>query len=48
MANKQYETLDEFRGNVSKKNIKDPFAYRRAQYVDVLMKSTEIIRDYPI
>lgn len=48
MANKQYETLDEFRGNVSKKKIKDPFAYRRAQYVDILMKSTEIIRDYPI
>lgn len=48
MANKQYEKLDEFRGNVSKKKVGDPFAYRRAQYVDILMKSDEIIKDYPI
>jgi len=48
MANKQYETLDEFRGNLSKKNVADPFAYRRAQYVDILMKSSEIFKDYPI
>lgn len=48
MANKQYETLDEFRGNLSKKNVDDPFAYRRAQYVDILMKSNEIFKDYPI
>ena len=48
MANKQYETLDEFRGNLSKKNVDDPYAYRRAQYVDILMKSSEIFKDYPI
>ncbi len=48
MANRQYSTLDEFRGKVSKKKIGDPFAYRRAQYVDILMKSREIIKDYPI
>lgn len=48
MANKQYEKLDDFRGNLSKKNIKDPYAYRRAQYVDILMKSAEIFKDYPI
>ncbi len=48
MANKQYKTLNEFRGNVSKKKVGDPYAYRRAQYVDILMKSDEIIKDYPI
>lgn len=48
MANNQYENLDEFRGNLSKKNIKDPFAYRRAQYVDILMKSSEIFKKYPL
>lgn len=48
MANKQYENLADFRGNLSKKNIKDPYAYRRAQYVDILLKSTEIFKDYPI
>ncbi|MBC8321602.1 MAG: dihydroorotate dehydrogenase-like protein [Bacteroidetes bacterium] len=48
MANKQYHTLDEFRGNLSQKKIDDPFAYRRAQYVDILMKSGKIFKDYPI
>lgn len=48
MANREYSSLDEFRGNMSKKNIKDPFAYRRAQYVDILMKSGEIFKKYPM
>ncbi len=48
MANKQYSKLEEFRGNLSKKKIKDPFAYRRAQYVDILMKSSEIFKKYPM
>ena len=48
MANKMYESLDQFRGSLSKKNIDDPFAYRRAQYVDILMKSGEIFKKYPM
>lgn len=48
MANKQYNSLDDFRGLLSMKNVKDPFAYRRAQYVDILMKSSEIFKQYPI
>jgi dihydroorotate dehydrogenase (fumarate) len=48
MANKMYDSLDEFRGNLSRKNIDDPFAYRRAQYVDILMKSGEIFKKYPM
>jgi dihydroorotate dehydrogenase (fumarate) len=48
MANKMYDSLDEFRGKFSKKNIDDPFAYRRAQYVDILMKSGEIFKKYPM
>jgi len=48
MANKMYEKLEDFRGNLSKKNIDDPFAYRRAQYVDILMKSGEIFKKYPM
>ena len=48
MANREYENLEEFRGNMSKKNIKDPFAYRRAQYVDILMKSGDIFKKYPM
>ncbi len=48
MANKQYENINQFKGNLSKKNVKDPYAYRRAQYVDILMKSAEIFKKYPI
>jgi len=48
MANKMYDKLDDFRGHLSKKNIDDPFAYRRAQYVDILMKSAEIFKKYPM
>ena len=48
MANKQYKTLDDFRGALSMKNVKDPFAYRRAQYVDILMKSAEIFKQHPV
>lgn len=48
MSNKKYQSLNDFRGNLSKKNVKDPYAYRRAQYVDILMRSGEIFKDYPV
>ena len=48
MAEKKYKSLDDFRGNLSKKNVKDPYAYRRAQYVDILLNPAKIIKDYPI
>lgn len=47
MNKKGYKKPDDFRGKMSKKNIQDPFAYRRAQYVDILMKSEEIFKKYP-
>jgi dihydroorotate dehydrogenase (fumarate) len=47
MKDKKYKKLDDFKGKMSKKNIQDPFAYRRAQYVDILMKSEEIFKKYP-
>jgi dihydroorotate dehydrogenase (fumarate) len=37
MAEKGYETLDDFRGKVSQQNCEDPFAYERAQYVKLLL-----------
>ena len=43
-----YKTIDAFKGKLSMKNIKDPYAYKRAQYVDILMKSTEILKKYPM
>jgi len=45
MESKNYNSIDEFRGKLSKKNIKDdPFVYERAQYVDLLMNSEEIFK----
>jgi len=45
MISKEYEKLDDFRGKLSKAHMTDPFAYKRAQYVDILMK-TEIFMKY--
>ncbi|TAJ12483.1 dihydroorotate dehydrogenase-like protein [Marinilabiliaceae bacterium JC017] len=48
MDKKGYKSLDEFKGKLSKKNLKQPYAYKRAQYVDFLMKSKEFLIKYPI
>jgi dihydroorotate dehydrogenase (fumarate) len=47
MDRNNYSGLDEFRGKLAKVNTKDPYAYRRAQYVDLLMKPVEIMKRYP-
>ncbi len=48
MDKKGYKNLDDFRGKLSRKNLKDPFTYQRAQYVDILSKSEEIFKKYPM
>jgi len=48
MDAKGYKEINDFKGKVSRKNLKDPYAYRRAQYVDILMKSDEIFKKYPV
>lgn len=48
MKVKNYDSIDDFRGKLSKVNIKEPYAYHRAQYVDILMRSNEIFKKYPI
>jgi dihydroorotate dehydrogenase (fumarate) len=48
MDKKGYKKLDDFRGKLSRKNLKDPFSYQRAQYVDILAKSEEIFKKYPM
>ena len=37
MEEKDYESLDEFRGKVSQKNVEDAFGFERAQYMQLLM-----------
>ncbi len=48
MESKGYGKLSEFRGKLSNKNINDPFVYKRAQYIDLLIKSDEIFKKYPM
>ncbi|MGE0088581.1 MAG: dihydroorotate dehydrogenase-like protein [Bacteroidales bacterium] len=43
MNKKNYKSIDEFKGKLAKKNLHDPFAYRRAQYVDILLRSNDVI-----
>ena len=48
MEKREYTSIDQFQGKLSRKNLKDPFAYKRAQYIDILMKSEEIFKLYPM
>lgn len=48
MEQKNYASIDAFRGKLSRKATRDPFAYKRAQYIDILMKSEEIFKRYPM
>lgn len=48
MDGKKYQDLSDFRGKLSRKNLKDPFAYQRAQYIDILSKSDSIFKKYPM
>ncbi|OFX83115.1 MAG: dihydroorotate dehydrogenase [Bacteroidetes bacterium GWF2_33_16] len=41
MDKKGYKSINDFRGKLSRKNAKDPFVYLRAQYVDMLLNSSD-------
>ncbi|MFY0652767.1 MAG: dihydroorotate dehydrogenase-like protein [Cyclobacteriaceae bacterium] len=47
MENKKYSSISEFRGKLSKRNMTDPFAYKRAQYVDILLRSDLLMTYHP-
>jgi dihydroorotate dehydrogenase (fumarate) len=48
MKEKGYESINDFKGKLSRKNVKEPYAYKRAQYVDYLMKAKEYLKKYPV
>jgi dihydroorotate dehydrogenase (fumarate) len=48
MESKSYKAIDDFKGKLSKASLNDPFAYSRAQYVDILMNPEEIVKRYPV
>jgi len=47
MKSKNYSKLADFRGKLSNKNLNDPFVYKRAQYIDLLLNSDQIFKKYP-
>ena len=41
MDRKGYASIEAFRGNLSSNSVNDPFVYKRAQYIDMILKSDE-------
>lgn len=48
MNNHGFESIADFRGKLSKANVKDPYIYKRAQYIDLLLHSEQIFNKYPL
>lgn len=42
-----FTSLSDFRGKLSKAMVKDPYIYKRAQYIDLLLHSEKIFNKYP-
>ena len=43
MENKGYNKISDFQGKLARKNVSDPFIYKRAQYVDLILRSDELM-----
>ena len=43
MDTKSYANIDAFIGKLSEKNLDDRFVYKRAQYVDLILRSNELL-----
>jgi dihydroorotate dehydrogenase (fumarate) len=48
MDAKGFEYINQFQGSLAREKVKDPFAYKRAQYVDILLKSRDFYKTYPL
>lgn len=48
MEKKNYNEINDFRGKLSKKLTKDPYTYKRSQYVDILMHSEDILKTHTL
>lgn len=48
MDSKSYETIESFRGKLSIKNSENKHPYHRAQYLDFIMSTSEILKKYKI
>jgi dihydroorotate dehydrogenase (fumarate) len=43
-----YSSLDDFRGKLSQKNVMDSRIYKRAQYVDLLLRADSVFKKHPM
>jgi len=43
-----YSSLNDFRGKLSQKNVQDNRIYKRAQYVNLLMRAESVFNKYPM
>lgn len=48
MVLKNYSSLNDFKGILSANKVNDPFIYKRAQYIDILLQSGEIFKKYTL
>jgi dihydroorotate dehydrogenase (fumarate) len=48
MDNKGYKDIESFRGKLSKKNSDSSLPYQRAQYMDFMMTTSEVLKKYKI
>src|SRR6056297_3422585 len=46
MDENNFKGINDFKGKLAQSQVSDPFVYRRAQYVDILMNPHEIIKQY--
>lgn len=46
MNRKGYKSIADFRGKMSAQNTSDPYIYKRAQYIDIILKSSEVFKKY--
>jgi len=42
----KFESIEEFKGLLSRKNTHNPYIYKRAQYIDILMGAEEVQKKY--
>jgi len=48
MDSKGYQTIESFRGKLSRKNSESKLPYDRAQYMDFMMTTSEILKKYKV
>ncbi len=48
MNSKGFNSISDFKGKLSNKNIHDPFVYQRAQYIDLLLNSDNLLKKFTL